>query len=181
MAVKIWKCIICGDSYIGEERPTRCPFCGAHEKNMILAKNWTPKEGLDIPVKNLTEISKKNVQEALRVELSNSAFYFCSAEKCKDTEGKAMFKALAKVEREHASIWRKILQLARADVPMSDSCPETYMGELQESHDRESDAIKQYAQFRDEAVEPRLKQVFQAIVEVETDHLGLSEERMKKD
>ncbi|MDP2749581.1 MAG: ferritin family protein [Nanoarchaeota archaeon] len=177
MAVKIWRCIICGDSYVGEDKPSHCPFCGAHAKNMILAKNWTPKEGLDIPIKNLTEKSKKNVEAALQLEISNSAFYFCSAEKCKDVEGKAMFKVLGKVEAEHASMWKKILQLSSINIAKADTCPVEYIDELQESHDRESNAIKHYAQFRDEAVEPRLKQLFQAIVEVETDHLGLSEER----
>lgn len=177
MTVKIWRCIICGDSHVAEERPSHCAFCGAHAKYLILAKNWAPKEGLDIPIKDFTEKSKKNVKAALELELSNSAFYFCASEKCKDVEGKAMFKALGKVEREHATVWKKILQLANADVPKSDSCPLSYKEELQESHDRESNAIKHYSQFKEEAKEPRLKQIFQAIVEIETDHLGLSEER----
>jgi rubrerythrin len=179
MAVTAWRCMICGDGYIGEDKPSRCPFCGALAKNIVLASKWTPKEGLDIPVKNFTEKSKKNVQEALKLEQSNSAFYFCSASKCKDVEGASMFKALAKVEREHATIWKKVLQLADVEIPKSDSCPAEYMDELQESHDRESKAIEHYKKFSAEAVEPRLKQIFNAIVEVETDHLSLSEARLK--
>ncbi len=177
MAVKVWRCIICGDAHVAEDKPSHCAFCGAQAKNIILAKNWTPKEGLDIPIKNLSEKSKKNVQTALQLEISNSAFYFCASEKCNDTEGKAMFRTLGKVEREHATMWKKILQLSSLDVPKSDACPADYRDELQESHDRESNAIKHYRQFAKEATEPRLKQIFNAIVDVETDHLGLSEER----
>ena len=28
--VKLWRCEICGDAYIGEI-PRHCPFCGAHQ------------------------------------------------------------------------------------------------------------------------------------------------------
>ena len=30
--VKLWRCEICGDPYIGEEPPPNCPFCGAHRR-----------------------------------------------------------------------------------------------------------------------------------------------------
>ncbi|MFH1211102.1 MAG: ferritin family protein [archaeon] len=176
MAVKVWRCIICGDGYIGEDKPKQCPFCGA--KYMILAKDWKPLEGLDMPIKDFTEKSKENVKAALQLEISNSSFYACASRGCRDVEGKAMFKALSKVEAEHAAIWKKVLQLSGVEIPESTSCPSDYLGQLHESHDRESHAIESYTKFGAEAVEPRLKQLFKAVVEVETDHLGLSEERM---
>ena len=30
--VKLWRCEICGDPYVGETAPDNCPFCGAHKK-----------------------------------------------------------------------------------------------------------------------------------------------------
>ena len=179
MAVKVWRCIICGDAYIGENKPSHCPFCGAHDKNIILAKNWQPKEGIDVPIKYFSDKSKENVKAALKLELDNAAFYFCAAKKCSDVEGAKMFKALGKVEAEHASVWKKVLNLSNVETPESDSCPKVYQDELKESHDREDRAIKHYSQFAKEAVEPRLKQIFNAIIEVETDHLSLSQERME--
>jgi len=29
--VKLWRCVICGDCYVGTNPPTNCPFCGAQE------------------------------------------------------------------------------------------------------------------------------------------------------
>jgi len=31
MMVKLWRCVICGDPYVGANPPPNCPFCGAHE------------------------------------------------------------------------------------------------------------------------------------------------------
>jgi rubrerythrin len=177
MAVKVWRCIICGDGYIGEDKPKQCPFCGA--KYLILAKDWKPLEGLDMPISNFTEKSMENVKESLQLEISNSSFYACVSKSCNNVEGKAMFKALSKVEAEHAAIWKKVLQLSSVEIPESKDCPGDYQDQLQGSHDRETNAIEHYTKFGDEATEPRLKLLFRAIVEVETDHLGLSEERMK--
>jgi len=30
--VRLWRCEICGDPYIGDEAPANCPFCGAKKK-----------------------------------------------------------------------------------------------------------------------------------------------------
>ena len=32
--IKLFRCEICGDPYVGDEPPANCPFCGAH-KNFI--------------------------------------------------------------------------------------------------------------------------------------------------
>ena len=51
---------------------------------------------------------------------------------------------------------------------------------LEESHARETRAIEFYRQAAAESANERIKQLFTAFVEVETDHLKLSEERLKK-
>ncbi|MFX1313583.1 MAG: rubredoxin-like domain-containing protein, partial [Promethearchaeota archaeon] len=30
--VNVFVCKICGEAYIGEKAPSRCPFCGAYKK-----------------------------------------------------------------------------------------------------------------------------------------------------
>jgi len=105
----LWRCEICGDPYIGEEAPANCPFCGAHRKYFKEAKDAAANFTL-----NLNEKDLANVRHALDVEVSNSAFYFCAAAKTDDAEGKLLFKALGKVEAEHAAIWKKILKLDKA-------------------------------------------------------------------
>jgi rubrerythrin len=51
--------------------------------------------------------------------------------------------------------------------------------DLEDSHEREERAIKFYGEAADAAENPRVKEIFQSFVQVETDHLKLSEERLK--
>lgn len=170
--VKLWRCEICGDPYIGENPPDNCPFCGAHMKHIKEAKQ--AEVNFDV---ELNEKDRENVEHALKVEVSNAAFYFCAAKKTDDPEGKLLFKALGKVETEHASVWRKILKLDR--VPeANDECHAVNRENLEDSHARETRAIEFYRKAAQESTSKRVRQIFEAFVEVETDHLHLSEERM---
>ncbi|NQT29241.1 MAG: ferritin [Candidatus Saganbacteria bacterium] len=171
--VKLWRCEICGDPYIGERAPANCPFCGAKEKYIKQAKE--AEVSFDA---NLNAKDKRNVEYALQVEISNAAFYFCAAAKTDSAEGKLLFKALGKVEAEHASVWRKILKLK--NIPQgNDACHESNKENLEDSHAREERAIEFYKKAAEEAQNVLVKKIFEAFVEVETDHLHLSEERLK--
>lgn len=170
--VRLWRCEICGDPYIGEEPPANCPFCGAHGRYIREAKSAKVNFDVDLNMKE-----KENVEHALEVEVSNAAFYFCAAEKTDDVEGKLLFKALGKVEAEHAAVWRKILKLD--SVPKgAESCHISNKENLEESHARETRAIGFYSRAAAESSNPRIKQIFEAFIEVETDHLMLSEQRL---
>jgi rubrerythrin len=172
--VVLWRCEICGDPYVGDAPPKNCPFCGAHQKYIKIAK--VAKANFDVELNNK---DKENAEHALKVEVSNSAFYFCAASKTDDAEGRMLFKALGKIEAEHATIWRKILKLDK--VPEgSEPCHAKNRENLEDSHRRETRAIEFYSRAAGEAKDPRIMQIFQALVEVETDHLQLSEERLKK-
>lgn len=170
--VKLWRCEICGDPYIGEEAPANCPFCGAQKKYIKEAKE--AEVNFDV---ELTEKDKANAEHALQVEVSNAAFYFCAAKKTDDEEGKLLFKALGKVEAEHASVWRKILKLD--SVPeANDECHVSNKENLEDSHARETRAIDFYKKAAAESENSRVKLIFEVFVEVETDHLKMSEERL---
>ena len=113
--VKIFRCRICGDPYIGVEAPTRCPFCGAKQKFFVEAEEWNPDE-FNVELSN---ISQKNLGTALKLELDNAAFYDCAknaADKAADQYSLAKFKALMKVEREHASAISKFLKISLPDL-----------------------------------------------------------------
>ncbi len=171
--VKLWRCEICGDPYVGEAPPANCPFCGAKAKYIKEAKD--AKVTFDV---DLNETDRANAEKALQVEVSNAAFYFCAAKKTNDPEGKLLFKALGKVEAEHASVWKKILKLEKAPEG-DDACHTENRENLKDSHSREARAIGFYGKAAAEAENERVRQIFEAFVEVETDHLQLSEERMK--
>jgi len=113
--VKVFRCRICGDPYIGVTPPTRCPFCGASQKFFVNAEDWNDDE-FNV---NLSDISKKNLESALKLELGNTAFYDCAknvVDNKKDAYSFAKFKALMKVEREHASTISKFLKIAVPEI-----------------------------------------------------------------
>ena len=170
---KLWRCEICGDPYIGDAPPANCPFCGAKKKYIKEAK--VAEVNFDV---SLNEKDKANAEFALQVEISNAAFYFCADQKTDDAEGKLLFKCLGKVEAEHASVWKKILKLK--DIPKgNDTCHVKNKENLEDSHAREARAIDFYKKAAQESQNARVKEIFEAFVEVETDHLKLSEERLK--
>ena len=167
----VFRCRICGDPYIGTEAPTRCPFCGAQKQYFVDAQDWNPNE---FKVK-LSDVTRKNLKAALQLELDNAAFYDCAknaSEKSADNYGLAKFKALMKIEREHASAISKFLGISRPELEKQ-TCNANSKANTQEGWDRENRAIKAYSQFRDDAEESRLKEFFNALVEIETDHLNL--------
>ena len=175
--IKVFRCRICGDPYIGEEAPKQCPFCGAPQRFFVKAKDWDPNE-FNV---GLSEISKKNLEAALKLELDNASFYDCAtgvAKKAGDYYGLAKFKALMKVEREHASAISKFLKISAPELEKQ-VCNASSKENSKEGYQREDRAIKAYSKFRDEAVESRLKEFFGALVEIETGHLDLHAEDTK--
>ena len=42
--IKVFRCKICGDPYLGDEAPTQCPFCGASIQFFVDAQDWNPDE-----------------------------------------------------------------------------------------------------------------------------------------
>ncbi len=171
--VKVWRCTICGDPYIGDAPPQNCPFCGAHLFYIKKAKQAVVT--FDV---TLNDKDRANAEHALQVEVSNSTFYFCAAGKTNDDEGKLLFKALGKIEAEHAVIWRKILKLSKVPTG-SETCHKDNIENLNESHERETRAIAFYKKAAAESANSRVKEIFKALVEIETDHLHLSEARLK--
>ena len=173
--MKLWRCQICGDPYLGEEKPVNCPFCGAHERLMVSQADYENRID-EIP--NLTEVTRKNLEAALELEIGNAQFYACAARKSESDEGKNLFKILGKVESEHASLLCKAIGIKKPAIEEADICGGDFDENLNESHRREEGAIKHYGQFLSEAVEPRAQEIFSALVAIESDHLSLSEESL---
>ncbi len=176
--VRVFRCKVCRDPYIGEEPPSRCPFCGALGSYFVPAQEWNPSEYLF----QISDVSRANLEAALELELNNTAFYLCAmnaAERNGDEYGYAKFKALKKVENEHADAILKFLGIEKPELtPVP--CSNEFEKNTQEGWNREDRAIKAYAKFAIEASELQLRQFFKALVEIETDHLQLHSENMQK-
>ncbi|MBW6519003.1 MAG: ferritin [ANME-2 cluster archaeon] len=170
--MKVFKCKICQEGYLGDAAPTHCPFCGAHQPYLIAAKDF------EIPEYTLTDVSRNNLEETLKLEVGNAEFYFCAASRADNVADATMFKRLGKIESEHASTIAKELNIPVPDISRDKNmCSDKNVGNLAESHQREANAITHYTSFLHEATEERIKEVFTAIIEIEKDHLSLTEGR----
>ena len=176
MGIKVWVCKICGEAYINDGKPNRCPFCGAYKKYLVEAKDYDDTGAWDV---ELNEVDRANAEKALGVEISNTLFYKCSSKKVDELDGQKLFKILSKVEGEHAAVWKKILKMDKIKWEPAETCEVEYKADLEDSHAREERAIKFYTGAAIAAKSPRVKEIFEALIEVETDHLKLSEVRLK--
>jgi len=141
---------------------------------MVLGQVWQDENNVE-----LTEVSRKNLEESLKLEISNTKFYNCLENVSSQTEIAKMFKGLRKVENEHASVFRKLLKPEK-DPEVEEVCVDEAIVSLKDSKAREERAINLYAQAAQEATEPRIKEVFLAIMKAEKDHLILAEEMLEK-
>ena len=127
MTLKLFRCRICGDPYLGSEPPSFCPFCGAPQKYMVPAADYVDRN--DVP--NLSALSRANLEKALDLEVRNAAFYMCASNCAPDAPDKAMFKALWRTEAEHASLICKLLKVAKPEIkPDREGLPEGPQGQL---------------------------------------------------
>ncbi len=170
--MKVYRCQICGEVYIGEEKPKSCPFCGAHENYFVLAEEWKLLQS-----QTLSDITKENLKKALDLEIDNTNFYKAVSEKSKDTYVKSIFKGLSKVEREHASAICKHL---KTEKPVSktglDTAVDSDEANREEVNRREKRAVKFYGEARNQVPEEAIKEFFKALIEIETDHIILTKE-----
>lgn len=172
------RCLICGEAYIGREKPSHCPFCGAKSAYLVNAADWVDE---NLTLEKLSDISRRNLETTLQLEVNNAPFYRDAMLKTRDIELQGIFKYLSKVEAEHASVVRKIL---KCDMPQPEKGMEVAADDdrvnLGTAHERERAAAALYNKFAEEAMEPRVKRVFAALSEIESDHLALEDQLLKR-
>ncbi len=173
--VQVFRCKICGEAYVGNSKPTHCPFCGAPVKWLIDAKEYKEPK-----VPELTEISRKNLEFSYNLEINASKIYQCMRKKSKDEFIIGMMKALSKVELEHAELIGKLIGKGPScKIPFEEGlCTEDREESLNKTKELETDAIAHYKKFLEEATEQRVKDIFEALIDVEQDHLNLTEKEL---
>ena len=173
MYIKVYRCRICGEVYIGEEKPKTCPFCGAHESYCVRAKEWRL-----LGSETLSDITKENLKKALKLEIDNTNFYKAVSDKSKDVYVSSMFKGLSKIEREHASSLCKLLKIEKPDSKVGlDKAVDSDLANIEEANRREKRAVKFYAEARNQVPEEEIKNFFKALIEIESDHIVLTEQK----
>lgn len=170
--MKTYICEICGDAYIGEDKPSQCPFCGARRDFIKDGSEARPVVNETIEV---NEKERENLMETLKLEMDAVAIYQCMAGKAGSYEIKAMYKRLAKVELEHATIVTKILKIEKPEV-VPVTCADVDVDNFNETIKLEDHASALYAQFVGESENANLKKFFGALSIVEKEHEELIKE-----
>lgn len=170
--MKTYICEICGDAYIGDDKPSQCPFCGAGRG---FIKNGSEAKPVVNETIEVNDNERENLMKTLELEIHANAIYLCMAGKTDKYEIKAMYKRLAKVELEHAVIVTKILKIEKpADAGVI--CADTDRENFDITIDLEDNASKLYTQFAQEAENANLKKFWGALSIVEKEHIELIKE-----
>ena len=167
--MKTFICEICGDAYLGKDKPTSCPFCGARAAFIKEGKDAQPVVNIKGQLSNQTI---KNLNETLKLEMSANAIYTCMAGKATKNEIIKMYKRLAKIELEHAVICTKILGIEMPSV-ISELCSDTDVENFQKTIELEDHASSLYSEFAKTSTEAHIKIMFTALNQAELDHIEL--------
>ncbi|MBN1192090.1 MAG: ferritin [Coriobacteriia bacterium] len=172
MQLKMYRCRICGDTYLGYEPPANCPFCGAHVEFMRPTQEYPA----DINKVQLTESERVDLDASIELELSNTRFYLGMAERKDNDLLSSAYKRLAKVEAEHCGLFCKLAGVPKpVDLSQPGETTGSWLSDIEESLTRENRASALYTTFAGRATSERLKEVWQAVSAVEADHITLDE------
>ncbi|MFW6237676.1 MAG: ferritin family protein [Halanaerobiales bacterium] len=163
-----WRCQICGETYLGQEAPDSCPYCGSEGKNLVKAAEYVEYGEIE-----MTEQSRQDCLKALDLENNNTAFYKKCAQEAENQISKAIFKRLAKHEGEHAELIADMMGVEEGELPDVDIPAKDY-DRFEEARDHEQMAVNFYLDVANRAPEKRVEQVFRAIADVETEHKMLA-------
>lgn len=164
--MKAYICEICGDAYIGRDMPSECPFCGSRHTFIKPASAANPifnQEG------EISEKSKKFLEETYQLETRANAIYTCMAGKAHSYDVKAMYKRLAKIELEHATIVTKLLGTAMGEIKEED-CSNDMKENYKKTIELEDHASHLYRDFAHQVTEEKVRIFFTALTEVEEGH-----------
>ena len=159
--MKVFRCQICGEPYLGVQKPTNCPFCGSLAKHIVNATEYKRVEAGELP-----EAIKKNLEKARDVMVRNAEFYICSAYPMDAPESEALLLALARTEHKHADLVSDILGMHRPPIEYNPrTCHPIYLKNLEEARLRGRSSLAFYREIARGATDERVKQLFEALVE----------------
>lgn len=168
--MRLLRCRICGETFLGTDAPSHCPFCGAHREYFVDTLDY-PEDINEVPI---TEIERDDLHAAIELERSNTRFYLAVASHRDDLRLSSAYKRLAKVEAEHCSLFCKLASVAKpADLLEPGDASDDWCENIEDSAAREKRATSLYALFADRATNERIREVFHAVSEVETDHIAV--------
>ena len=170
--MKIYRCRICGETYLGSSAPAMCPFCGAHMELIVDTADYPE----DINKVQPTEVERADLETSIDLELSNTRFYLGMSKRCDNPKLASAYKRLAAIESEHCSVFSKLADTTKpADLHEPGDELGSWEADIDESLKREKRASALYAEFSARATSPRLVEVWNAVSAIEADHIVLDD------
>ncbi|HRY60229.1 MAG TPA: ferritin family protein [Patescibacteria group bacterium] len=166
--MKSYRCTICGEISLSESVPANCPFCGVAERYIFISDK-VDGDGI-FKNRSLSEESRMNLIQALNMETHNASFYKCASEKSESEEVRALFKRLAKNEREHADIIRKHLELDSIDF-LEEECSIDDIENIEQAIIATKETMSFYKGASIDSKESKISILFNALAEVEEGYL----------
>lgn len=166
-----FRCQLCGETYLGQTQPDRCPFCGATGSALVKAAFWFDRGKVE-----MSRQSYQNCTKSLELELNNAAFYRCAADKASNQLSQTIFKRLFKQELEHAQLLSKAMGIQLPEMPAG-TCRDSDGDNFTVAHDHENTAINFYLQtaaYATNAGEEEVSYILRHLSEIETEHLILT-------
>ncbi|EKQ57856.1 MULTISPECIES: ferritin family protein [unclassified Clostridium] len=150
-----------------------CPFCGVDKKYLS-----EDNEIINIESKLLDEHTLKIIDHAVKLELFNGDFYNIAASRAESDKVRKIFEALSKIEIVHSRVHQKLggfkntpnLNKINYDKYNSDSAL------LALAKQKEEHAVSYYEKYKNEVNNDNLFEVFEALANVEKEHIILVEE-----
>lgn len=168
--MEFYRCRICGETYLGDAAPNRCPFCGVTADLFMLTQQF-PEDINDV---QLTELERADLETAIQLELDNARFYRALSAQRENPKLASAYKRLANVEAEHCSLFCKLAGVTKpADLLEPSVAPADWCANIAESLAREQRASAFYAQAATRATSERIAEVLAAVSAAERDHIQL--------
>ncbi len=150
-----------------------CPFCGV--SSIYLSGD---DEVIEVDSKKLDINTLRILDHAVKLEIFNGEFYKEAAKKAKSEEVSKAFQALSKIEIFHSKVhmglggFTKIPALTKINYDKYDSDEAL----LKLAKEREEHAVYYYERYKNEVCDENVKRVFEALIEVEKEHIELTYE-----
>ena len=149
-----------------------CPFCGVSE--MYLGEE---DEVITVESNLLNENTLRILDHAVKLELFNGDFYNTAAKMAKSQEVKKTFEALAKIEIFHSKIHQRLGGFAKAP-NLNKVSYDKYNSDnalLELAKQKEEHAVFFYEKYKNEVEDNNLFEIFEALADVEKEHIILVE------
>lgn len=164
-----YRCRLCGETYLGEAVPDRCPYCGAAGRQMVPAAEWSFIAAEVVKDPATLDLCR----QALDLEISNASFYQKARHTAELAVNSAIFARLSKQELEHAEAFARLL--GQQVPPLRDENAPADDGEkFAEAHRREIRALKLYQDAANRATPQNVQELFRVLSEIELEHLRVS-------